>query len=61
MPQFLDLTERLQRHMEYSQKRDGWLDRGLGLDLKKKGGLKKAREALDEARYWDLKARCLEP
>ena len=47
--------------MEYSQKRDGWLDRGLGLDLKKKGGLKKAREALDEARYWDLKARCLEP
>ena len=59
MPKFLDPTERLQLHIEYSQKRDGWADRGL--DLSEAGKLDEAIEALEEAEYWDLKARCLEP
>jgi hypothetical protein len=59
MSKFLDPTERLQLHLEYSQKRDGWADRGL--DLSEAGKRDEAIEALDEARFWDLKARSLEP
>jgi len=59
MVKFLDPTERLQLYIEYSQKRDGWADRGL--DLSEAGKRDEAIEALEEAEYWDLKARCLEP
>ena len=59
MPQFPDPTARLQLHIEYSQKRDGWADRGL--DLSEAGKRDEAIEALEEAEYWDLKAKSLEP
>ena len=59
MHKFLDPTERLELHIEYSQKRDGWADRGL--DLSEAGKRDEAIEALEEAEYWDLKAKCLEP
>lgn len=59
MPKFIDPTERLELYIEYSQKRDGWADRGL--DLSEAGKRDEAIEALEEAEYWDLKAKSLEP
>jgi hypothetical protein len=55
----LDLTERLQLHIEYSQKRDGWAQ--LAIDLLAEHKDEEGMAAADEAEYWDLKAKSLEP
>lgn len=55
----LDLIHRLQRHVEYSLKRDKWAKRAI--DLLAKGKDKAGMEAAEKAEYWDLKAKSLEP
>lgn len=55
----LDPTELLRRHIEYSAKRDKWARRAI--DLLAKGEDEAGMDAADEAEYWDLKAKSLEP
>jgi hypothetical protein len=59
MAKFLDPTERLKLHIEYSRKRDQCAQRGL--DMSEAGKRDEAIEALEEAEYWELKAKSLEP
>jgi hypothetical protein len=58
MVKFLDPTERLELHIEYSRKRDHWAQ--LAIDLLAKGDDEAGMAAADEARYWDIKAKTLE-
>lgn len=55
----IDLTERLQRHVEYSLERDKWARRAI--DLLAKGKDKAGMAAARKAELWDVKAKSLEP
>lgn len=52
----IDPIKRLQRHIEYSMKRDTWAKRAIALFAKGKDGM----DAAERAQYWDLKAKSLE-
>lgn len=54
----IDLIERLQRHVEYSLKRDTYARRAI--DLLAKGNDAKGMAAAAKAEEWDLKAKSLE-
>lgn len=55
----MNVVERLQKHVEASQKRDKYARRAIELLAKGKeaGGM----AAAAKAEYWDLKAKSLEP
>lgn len=53
----IDVITRLRLHVEYSIKRDEWAQRAI--DLLAKG--EDADEAIEQAEYWELKAKSLEP
>lgn len=59
MAKKLDLIERFRRHVEYSQKRDQYARRAI--DLLAKGKDEAGMAAAAKAKYWDLKAKSLEP
>jgi hypothetical protein len=54
----MDPSERLRRHLEYSQKRDRWARRAI--DLLEKGEEDAGMDAAEKAEYWALMAKSLE-
>jgi hypothetical protein len=55
----IDVSELLRRHVEYSEKRDGWARRAI--DLLAEGKDESGMDAAERAEYWALMARSLEP
>jgi len=59
MRQKIDLIERFRLHVEYSAKRDKWARRAI--ELLAKGDDEAGMAAAEQAEYWELKAKSLEP
>ena len=53
----IDIIERLEKHLEYSLKRDKWAKRAI--DLLAQGKDKAGMAAAEKAEEWDLKAKSL--
>lgn len=55
----LDIQKRLQLHSQASVKRDAWAR--IAIDLLAQGKDKQGMAAASKAKYWEAKARALEP
>jgi hypothetical protein len=56
---WLDPTEQLRRHIEYSRKRDHWARRAIA--LLEKGEDEAGMDAAEKAERWELRVKSLEP
>ncbi len=59
MREKIDVVERLRLHVEYSAKRDNLARQAIALLAK--GDDEAGMAAAEQAEYWDLKAKSLEP